>query len=366
MKNIHLLLGPNYTSKDLFNLKKLILTFINLFKANNYPISYFKKILKKIKFTINYQEYRQNKALLLFIINIYLIYENELSTENALDFNDMINKCLDTLKSKGLNKKWQYIIVDEYQDTSITKFNLLKEIINLTNANFLAVGDDFQSIYRFTGCTLHIFLNFTKYLKYSKIFQIINTYRNPQELINVAGSFIMKNPYQQKKNLISHKHLSYPIKIIFENDKVKALKYLLKLLKKRQIKDLMVLGRNNKDINMYIDKTFTQQEDLFTYKDITFRYLTIHKSKGLESEIVILINIEDSLTGMPTKIKNEKILKYVNNQKDYYKYEEERRLFYVALTRTKTITYIISPSTNISPFTKELLKYHKYVEVIKK
>ena len=176
----------------------------------------------------------------------------------------------------------------------------------------------------------------------------------------------MKNPYQQKKNLISHKHLSYPIKIIFENDKVKALKYLLKLLKKRQIKDLMVLGRNNKDINMYIDKTFTQQEDLFTYKDITFRYLTIHKSKGLESEIVILINIEDSLTGMPTKIKNEKILKYVNNQKDYYKYEEERRLFYVALTRTKTITYIISPSTNISPFTKELLKYHKYVEVIKK
>ena len=109
----------------------------------------------------------------------------------------MINKCTSILKEKGLNKKWKYIIVDEYQDTSLTKFYLLDELIKLTNAKFLAVGDDFQSIYRFTGCDLTIFLNFFKYFKYSKIFHIINTYRNPQELINVAGTFIMKNKYQR-------------------------------------------------------------------------------------------------------------------------------------------------------------------------
>ena len=98
----------------------------------------------------------------------------------------MINKSIQILKRDGLKKKWKYIIVDEYQDTSITKFNMIKEIINQTDAKFLAVGDDFQSIYRFTGCNLHIFLNFTKYFDNAKIFQIINTYRNPQELINVA------------------------------------------------------------------------------------------------------------------------------------------------------------------------------------
>ena len=92
----------------------------------------------------------------------------------------------------------------------------------------------------------------------------------------------------------------------------------------------------------------------------------MHKSKGLESEAVILINIEDSLLGMPTKIKDEKILKYVNNTKDYYPYEEERRLFYVALTRTKNKTYIISPYKKESIFTKEISKYKKYVEIIKK
>ncbi len=277
----------------------------------------------------------------------------------------MINRSLEVLKVHGLNKHWRYIIVDEYQDTSLVKFNLLKEIINITNANLLAVGDDFQSIYRFTGCSLQVFLNFTKYFEYAKVFQIINTYRNPQELINVAGSFIMKNKFQQKKVLISQKHLDYPIKICYADDLVRGFKKLLLSLGDNQCKDIMVLGRNNKDITMYIDNSFTKNEDIFTYQNINFRYLTIHKSKGLESEVVILINVTDSLTGLPSQIKDEKILKYVNNQKDYYKYEEERRLFYVALTRTKSITYILSPSSHLSVFTKELLKYKKYVEVLK-
>ena len=127
----------------------------------------------------------------------------------------------------------------------------------------------------------------------------------------------------------------------------------------------MVLGRNNKDIYKYIDSTFTQKEDYYTYEDITFRYLTIHKSKGLEAENVILINVVDNLIGLPTKLKQESILKYVNNTKDYYPYEEERRLFYVALTRTKNKTYIISPYKNESIFIKEISKY-KNVQIIKK
>ena len=366
MNSLKIILGKEYKDKDIKNLKRLIQTFISLFKSNNYGISYFKEILKKIRFTLNYKEYKVNKNILLFIINIYLLYEDELKKEMAIDFNDMINKSLECLKEKGLKTKWKYVIVDEYQDTSVTKFNLIKEIINLTNAKFLAVGDDFQSIYRFTGCTLHIFLNFTKLLPYAKIFQIVNTYRNPQELINVAGKFIMRNKAQQKKNLVSNKHLEYPIKIYFQDDKVKALKYLLNLINNNKVKEIMVLGRNNKDIKRYIDKDFKVKNDTYIYKDIKFRYLTMHKSKGLESEVVILINMEDSLVGMPTKIKQEKLLKYVNKQKEYFKYEEERRLFYVALTRTKTITYIISPISRQSIFVKEILKNKKYVEIIKK
>lgn len=242
---------------------------------------------------------------------------------------------------------------------------MIEEIIKQTSAKFLAVGDDFQSIYRFTGCNLYIFLNFCKYFKDAKIFQIINTYRNPQELIEVAGSFIMKNKQQQRKKLIANKHLEKPIVIYYSNQKSTALKEILKQLSKEK-KEIMVLGRNNKDIEKYIDNTFTKKEEEYIYENIKFRYLTVHKSKGLESDYVILINVIDDIIGFPTKRKEEKIIKYVNKTKDDYPFEEERRLFYVALTRTKNKTYIISPTSKESIFVKEIKKYKSYVSVIKK
>ena len=361
-KAIYYILGKTSNEKEILNLKRLITTFINLYKSNNYPITYYLSILKKIKFTFNLKEYIKNKYLILLIFNIHIMYQDELNKESSLDFNDMINKTVEVLDNLSLKKKWKYIIVDEYQDTSLTKFNLIKKIIDICNANFLAVGDDFQSIYRFTGCNLHIFLNFTKYFNYSKIMPIINTYRNPQELINIAGKFIMKNKYQQKKRLVSNKRLSNPVIIYYSNNKVSLLKEILTTI---ESKDIMVLGRNNKDILKYIDNTYKQDNDIYTYQNTSFRYLTIHKSKGLESENIILINMEDKLLGLPTKIKDEKILRYVNNTKDYYPYEEERRLFYVALTRTKNKTYIISPYKNESIFIKEIKKYKGIIQIKK-
>lgn len=348
---------------ELNNLKRLIKTFINLYKSNNYSLDYFLYILKNIKYTFNIKEYIINKNILLLIINIYLLYEYNLNTEKALDFNDMINKAINTLKDIGQCPNWQYIIIDEYQDTSITKFELIKEIINITKAKLLAVGDDFQSIYRFTGCNLNIFLNFEKYFNNSKIFPIINTYRNPQELIDIAGKFIMKNNKQQKKILKSNKHLDNPIKIYLSNNQIKTFKEILLLNKDKEI---LVIGRNNKDINNYLDKEIIQKEDIYIYNNIEFKYLTIHKSKGLESEVVIIINLVDSIVGLPTKMKDEKILRYVNNTRDYYPYEEERRLFYVALTRTKTYTYLLAPANRYSCFIEELIKYKNNIQVIKK
>ncbi len=363
-KAFKIIIGKDYTNRDLINLKRLISTFINLFKSNNYDYSYFLTILKRLKYTFNIKRYIHDKNLMLLVINIYLLYEKNLQEEKALDFNDMINKSITVLKKTKKIKNYKYIIIDEYQDTSLTKFNMIKEIINITKAKFLAVGDDFQSIYRFTGCNLHIFLNFTSYFDNSKIFQIINTYRNPQELIDIAGSFVMKNKYQQKKNLVSSKHLDNPIVIYYKNNKIQALKEILTILE--YSKDILVLGRNNKDILKYIDTTYTIKDDIYTYNNISFRYLTIHKSKGLESENVIIINNEDSIVGLPSLLKDEKILKHVNNTKDLFPYEEERRLFYVALTRTKKRTYLISPYKNESIFIKELKTYKKNILTIKK
>ena len=98
---------------------------------------------------------------------------------------------------------------------------------------------------------------------------IINTYRNPQELINIAGKFVMKNKYQQKKNLVSNKHLSNPVIIYYSNNKISVLKEILNTI---DSKDIMVLGRNNKDILNYIDDTYKQDKDIYTYQNKSFTY----------------------------------------------------------------------------------------------
>ena len=259
----------------------------------------------------------------------------------------------------GIKKKYKYIIIDEYQDTSYVKFNLIKNILEKTNAHLLAVGDDFQSIYRFTGCNLDIFVNFKKYFKDSTIMKIENTYRNSLELINITSKFILKNKKQIKKNLQSSKHLDKPIKYIYYNNKKEIFKKLIIDIYNKTKKEIMILGRNNKDINSVINDDFILSNNDLIFlknKDIKMKYYTVHKSKGLESDNVIIINMEDKLLGFPSQIEDDKILGFVLNKKDYYPYEEERRIFYVALTRTKNEVYLLIPVNKKSIFVDEIKK----------
>lgn len=330
-------------SKELINLKKVIITFINLFKTNNYGIDLFLKI-KKYKYLVR------------IIIDIYFLYEQELKSTNSIDFNDMISLATNYVKNNGI-KKYKYIIVDEYQDTSYIRYLLLKEIINKTGAKIICVGDDYQSIYRFNGCDLNMFLNFKKYFGYTKVLKINNTYRNSQELINVAGSFIMKNKRQLYKKLRSSKSIKRPVKIMYGNNLEKLLDIVIE-----KYKNILILGRNNFDIEKYFK---LDNEGYFIYKEVRIKYLTMHASKGLEEECVIIINLIDDTLGIPNKIKDSGILRYVNKCYDKYPYEEERRLFYVALTRTKNDVFMLVNKKSMSVFVKEIIKdYNKYIEYI--
>ena len=317
-------------TREYTNLKRLIITFINLFKTNDYDISYFLKM--------------KSKDIISIIIDIYFLYEQELGSTNTIDYNDMIMRATKEVS----NLKYKYIIVDEFQDTSYIRYKLLKSIINQTNAKLICVGDDYQSIYRFSGCDINMFINFKKYFGYTKVLKISNTYRNSQELINVAGSFIMKNKKQIYKKLRSNKHIYKPIIISYKN-----IYYLLnKLVNKYN--SILILGRNNADINIFKEKEFL-------YKGCRIRCMTIHSSKGLEDECVVLLNVIDDPLGIPSKIENVGILNYVS-MASTYPYDEERRLFYVGLTRTKNEVYILTKKNNESIFVKELKRdFCKYI-----
>ena len=315
------------SSFEYTELKKTILTFIKLLKANN--ISLY-KIYKKYKYS-----FFKNKTILKYILEISKIYENELNSSNKIDMDDIIIKGTENVKNFPINYK--YIIIDEFQDSSIIRLNLIKELIRLSNASLFAVGDDYQSIYGFSGSNLDIFINFKEYFKDSKYYYLKYTYRNSNELIYISVNFIMKNKHQLYKNISSIKNNPKPIKILFNY----TLEDTLKLINSNEI---LILGRNNSDIEKinYDNK------------------LTIHKSKGLECENIILVNSDN----IPSKIKNNNIINLINKTKLYITYEEERRLFYVALTRTKNNIYILVNKPSI--FIKELMHDYKDLIEIKK
>lgn len=329
-------------SNEFLLYKKNLITFINLLKNKGYDINKIFECYNKSIIKCDY----------LFLLEIFKIYDNELKSTNSYDFNDMIICANNLVLENKIVLPYKYIIIDEFQDTSNIRLNLIKSIMEFNNAKIMCVGDDYQSIYRFAGSDIELFLNFKKYFKDSEIKYLRNTYRNSKELLKVSNGFICKNRYQIKKELFSKKTNTKPIMILYSNNKIEALKYLLSKLGK----DTMIIGRNNKDIYSYVDK----------YVDINnINYFTAHKSKGLESENVILINLTNDMLGFPTHLNNGKIVSKLFD-KELYKYDEERRLFYVALTRTKNNVYIILDKNNISCFVKELINdYKEYIEYIK-
>lgn len=323
---------------DIDNLKKLIFTFINLYKSNYNDINYLLNLYQKCHFI--------NKIYYKIILEIYHIYDQELKASNLYDFNDMIKIATNNINNNLIKKNYKYIIIDEFQDTSLNRFKLIDAIIKQNNAKIFVVGDDYQSIYRFSGCNLDIFLNFNKLVNDLNIINLDYNYRNPKEIVEVANSFIMKNKNQIKKETICLKNINKPIKICFYKNKKTAIEKVLKFINTKYL----ILGRNNKD------------KDIFNVQDKPF--LTIHKSKGLEEDNIILINLTNSKNSLPSKIKNHKIINKIIKT-DYYPYEEERRLFYVALTRTRNNIYLLVPKSNYSIFIKELMKnYKKYIEYI--
>ena len=355
-KNVYRDYKKMLESKEIALLEKLLSTFIHLSKCNGNNIKDFNRFLWKIKFTLSYTKYKKEKIFLILALNIYIIYINYLEESNEIDFDDMIINATEYVKDNGYSSDIKYIIIDEYQDTSLIRFNLVNEILKSTNSKLMVVGDDFQSIYHFTGCDLDLFINFKKYFKDAKIMKIENTYRNSSELIDVAGKFVMKNRKQIRKNLKSNKNLSKPIKIIYYSDIKSTFKKLINSIGG----EILIIGRNNSDINLVLDDDFKIDGDNIIYlknNNIKLTYLTIHKSKGLESDNVIMINLIDNYLGFPIKIKNEKILRLVSNNINNYPYSEERRLFYVGLTRTKNYVYLLVPYNDYSIFIKELINY---------
>lgn len=355
---------------------KTIERFINLFKGNAKNINYYGEDISKEMFnnylTENHELYsssieKRNKFFLDIIEKVYNLYSESLKENDFIDFNDMINEAIIKLREGSYIHNYQYVIVDEYQDTSHTRYNLLKEVQNVTGAKVVVVGDDWQSIYGFTGCDVSLFSQFDKYFDNPKMVKINVTRRNSQKLIDVAGEFIQKNENQIPKKLKSDKLNDFPIKIFEYNSRAEEVLAFITALNtisnEKEDAEILVLGRNNKDINEILcRKIFStiefQDFTKIVYeqnKKLNIEFRTVHKSKGLEKDYVFVLNLNNQINGFPNQIVNDPILDFVNNiQNENIEYPEERRLFYVALTRTKNDVYLFNRAVRPSVFVDQI------------
>lgn len=343
----------------------LCCTFISLFKSNNYRIEQI-EILKKNYCSAELNEFLcERTSLFLDIIKVILAeYQNNLSAQNAIDFSDMINLAAEKVEAGCEITPYKYVIVDEYQDISKSRFCFLKAIVEKSRAKLFCVGDDWQAIYRFAGSDISLFTDFEKYFGYTKILKIEKTYRNSQNLIDEASRFVLKNPMQLKKDLRSDKKLDYPLVFWgYDDEPYKTIQFAVnKIISEFGINSsILFLGRTNYEREILKKSGLFRfykrnREECIEYipsPEVPIDFLSVHKSKGLEADNVIILNFKNDKLGFPNQIADDKVLNLVLTNGENYNFAEERRLFYVAITRTRNRTFVLTDNKNPSPFFKE-------------
>lgn len=363
----------------------LICRFISNFKVNGYTSDDFNRMYHSTQ--------NVRSRLFLEICNdCFLEYEKYLKENRAVDFQDMINesaRILREVKEMKTKLDFKYVIVDEYQDISRQRFDLTKALSEVTDAKIIAVGDDWQSIYAFSGSDITLFTKFKEKMGYAQLLKIVKTYRNSQEVIDIAGNFIQKNAEQITKRLESPKKISEPVIIYTYDSTYKgkdgsrrsganyatahaievALGQILKYdkLENKKTGSILLLGRFGFDGDQlektglfeYVSRGSKLKSVNYPKLDITF--MTAHSSKGLGYDQVIIVNGKNETYGFPSKIEDDPVLAFVIRGDRSIDYAEERRLFYVAMTRTKNRVYFIAPEQNPSEFLLELKRDYKNV-----
>lgn len=375
--------------KNIKDAVSLISTFLSLAKANNISmdeaVEYGRKAFKGDGFM-----WHRFKLFMTFTKPVLNIYKQTLAIKEQVDFDDMINAASAKIAAEGISENYDYIIVDEYQDISKSRFELIKAIREKCNAKLICVGDDWQSIYRFAGSDISLFTEFEKSVGYCKTMKIERTYRNSQELVDVASAFIERNSAQIHKEMRSEKHEKIPIIVSFDGNMASGLeRSLANIVKKRKgvAGSVLVLGRHNFDIetaypdfrkrDSYSNDHISLKRDRITgdvhisfrgINDITF--MSVHRAKGLEADDVIVLDLINDMYGFPNRVEDDPILDILLMSKDAFEFAEERRLFYVAITRTKNDVYLVSDSMKSgngpSPFVMELKqRSHEHIGIFK-
>ena len=353
-----MVLPPNSKHEKAFI--RLVVTFVTLIKSS------CKSVDEVLRQTKNAGDERSTFIIKNIFQPVYKRYIEELANINQIDFTDAILQATDICRSSH-PVKYDYIIVDEFQDISVDRYNFLK-VLREGNppAKLYCVGDDWQSIYRFSGSDMALFNQFSDYFGQTEINKIETTYRFGEPLVSLSSQFIQRNEAQIKK-IIHPFNPQVKTELQFcdyeRRDYCNVIGQLVASIPLD--KSVFLLGRYSFD-DYYLSFMYKSVKEgnrfFYIIGDRKIEFLTVHKSKGLEADYVIILQCNKDTYGFPSLVSDDPVLNYVLTKSDQYPYGEERRLFYVAITRAKVKTYILYDRRFPSVFVDEFLHPEKITE----
>ena len=353
-----MVLPPNSKHEKAFI--RLVVTFVTLIKSS------CKSVDEVLRQTKNAGDERSTFIIKNIFQPVYKRYIEELANINQIDFTDAILQATDICRSSH-PVKYDYIIVDEFQDISVDRYNFLK-VLREGNppAKLYCVGDDWQSIYRFSGSDMALFNQFSDYFGQTEINKIETTYRFGEPLVSLSSQFIQRNEAQIKKNIHPFNPQVKTELQFCDYERRDYCNVIGQLVASIPLdKSVFLLGRYSFD-DYYLSFMYKSVKEgnrfFYIIGDRKIEFLTVHKSKGLEADYVTILQCNKDTYGFPSLVSDDPVLNYVLTKSDQYPYGEERRLFYVAITRAKVKTYILYDRRFPSVFVDEFLHPEKITE----
>jgi DNA helicase-4 len=327
---------------------RLLKTFLNLFKSHPSTIDQLREHAKR-----SVDAERSIAFLALFDV-VFERYQAMLAADRAIDFHDMISLATQCVGTGRYRSPFNCVVVDEFQDISRGRAELLKALLKQADdPRLLCVGDDWQSIYRFTGSDISLMTKFADHFGFTQRTDLDKTFRFNDGVLGASSRFITANPEQLKKQITSVAQTPQPaIQVLCSSadSSVDAplIRALTEIEQSAPDASVMLLAR----YHFRFDDIPSEVFERFPGLEITKR--TVHQAKGLESDYVIILDVVAGRYGFPSEIMDDPVLDLLLAEEGAFPNSEERRVFYVALTRCRCRAYVLTDEANPSSFVEEL------------
>jgi len=331
-----------------------VLRVVEMIKLENTPI-------ETVLTTSQEDQHERIRDFYMLALPLIEGYEAYCINKSYLDFNDIITRTISLFKNHGeitqkFKNKYRYILIDEFQDVNNLQVELVKLLLT-DDTQLFCVGDDWQSIYGFRGSNVDYIINFRDYFKGSETIKLSMNYRSTEHIVGASNEVIKHNKFKVDKDVESNKRSEKKIEVYVGKEDEDNIDYAvdqINNLKERGYKkeDILFLYRRSKMYSPYYER--------FKREGIFVSNKTIHASKGLEAKAVFIIGLTEGSGGFPDVWMEDRIFEVIKKSKHDLLLEEERRLFYVAMTRAKDELYLITEKGNESRFINEISDTYTY------